>query len=206
MRWVLVVLLGVCGSLIPPPPPAVLAHDEVVSDEEDASGFPLDIRSAELSHGRDFYEGRTVTFTLHTYGPFDNATLAPPGGEDFAVAIGISTDRDEAFERLCFVYVQEDAQDGAGFSPYAVVTKGRRIQEADRNSFSPREAFAGYARVRRPSEDSVEVTIPVRALKGPGLERFRWKARMVSSNEEENATHFDYVPMDRPARGHTRGE
>lgn len=170
-----------------------------VEDPREGPRVVLDVERARAARPAAI-TGNQVAFRLHTYEPFSNADLEHVEGKDYAVAIGISTDSDNAFERLCYVDVRGDSVDQDGFTPFAAVTRGKRFPEAEPNPFSVREEFLGYALVRRPDPDSIEVTIPPSLLALPPSRRFHWQARMISPTEA-GAAYYDYVPDARLARG-----
>ncbi len=195
------VLCAVAGILAPAHSMPSVANLPGVEDPREGPPLVVDVARVRAARPTGI-TGSEIAFRVHTYAPFTNADLVETDGEEYAVAIGISTDVDDAFERLCYVHVRGDHGDQDGLTPYGVVTRGKRMPEADLNSFSPRERFLGYALVRRPEATSLEVTIPATVLGLPPSRRFRWRARMVSS-AESGSVYYDYVPDEGlvPGRG-----
>lgn len=196
------VLCALVGLLAPAHSRPSVADLPGVEDPREGPPLVLDVARVRAARPTGI-TGREIAFRVHTYAPFTNADLDQADGEEYAVAIGISTDADDAFERLCYVHVRGDHGDQDGLTPYGVVTRGKRIPEADLNPFSSRERFLGYALVRRPEATSLEVTIPTTVLGLPPSRRFRWQARIVSS-PGSGSVYYDYVPDDGLARGHGR--
>lgn len=196
--WKLLVLCGVVSVM--PAPSRSAALGPGVADSRDGPQLVLDVARARAARSAAI-TGDQVAMRLHMYEPFTNAALGETDGEGYyAIAIGISVDSDRAFERLCYVHVRGDSADQDGLTPYAVMTRGKRLPEPDGSAFSPRERFLGYALVRRPDASSIEVTIPAPLLPLPESRRFRWQARAVSSREP-GRVYYDYVPDDGLARG-----
>lgn len=197
MRLTIRVLIVLASLLLAAP---ASSHGQTVSDEDE--GRIIDIESATQAHpSQPGFRSHFVSFRIDTYQNFTNAELRPPEGDNEAVAIGVSTDDDARFERVLLVNVEEDAESESGFVPNAYVTAGKRQSDADPNPYTPRRNFLGYAKVTRPTDDSIKVIVNERLLKKGGLDRFRWQLRFVSS--EPGHVTFDYVPNSRLARGHT---
>ena len=193
----LIAVLALLGLALP-----ALGHGRTLVDEDE--GDFIDIESVVQAHPAEPpFRSHFVSFRIDTYQPFTNAELLPPEGDNEAVAIGVSTDGDHAFERVILVRAEEDAEAASGYAPYAYVTAGKRQQDADSNTFTPRRNFLGYAKVTRPTEDSVKVIVNERLLKKGGVDTFRWMLRFVSSEPGSGEINFDYVPNLRLARGHS---
>ena len=173
-----------------------------VADVRERPELPLDIERVRAARSSAI-TGTQVAMRLHFYEPFRNAHLDLVKDEHYAIAIGVTLDSDRAFERLVYVHVRGDHADQDGLSPYAVVTKGKRMPVTELDDFLPRERFLGYALVRRPDEDSLEVTIPAPLLSLPPSRRFHWQVRTISSVEAVGV-FYDYAPDDRLAPGRGR--
>jgi hypothetical protein len=178
---------------------SVSAHTRQIADPDE--GHFIDIEAVEQGHpGEVRFRNHLVSFDIDTYQTFANSDLQLV--EDYeAIAIGISVDHDDAFERLIAVKAEPDAEAASGYAPYAIVTGGKRQQDADLSSFTARRNLIGYGRVSRPTEDGIEIIVPEHMLEAGGLDRFRWQLRFVSS--EPGQVDFDYVPNLKQARGHT---
>lgn len=186
---VLVVAVLVAGS-------AAFGHPTRIEDPI-GDGGNLEISRAVQRH---LSRSKTnfVRFIVTANRSFDNGELKRQ--ENYpSLTIGVSTDKDENFERVLYVDVVEDAS--AQGSLYGVVTAGRQRSDSNLNLFTELVRTVGYVKVWRPKANSVAVEVPESLLKRGGVNSFRWRVRWVHS--EPGVTSFDYAPDGGLARGHS---
>ncbi len=182
--------------------PAALSHERTVRDGASDLGpseeIPLDIKEVVQNHG-EHYGSHFISFKVVMQESFDNAQLHQVDGEYHAVAIGIDLDADDAFERMLVV----DTETGDGnHTPFAEMTTRRREGGGIEHRWDPGTRSSGYAKISRPSVDSLKVQFPERLLKRTGVDRFRFAVRAVSSQQQGHIV-FDYAPEGGDTRGHS---
>ncbi len=182
--------------------PAALSHERTVHDAASDLGpsqeLPLDIKDVVQNHG-EHYGSHFISFKVVMQEPFDNAQLQQVDGEYDAVAIGIDLDADDAFERMLVV----DTETGDGnHTPFAEMTTRRRQGGGIEHRWDPGTRSSGYAKISRPSVDSLKIQFSERLLKRTGVEDFRFAVRAVSSPQPGRIV-FDYAPEGGDSRGHS---
>lgn len=191
-----VIVLGVAFALFAIGPEAVKAHPVIVQDGASDLGpneeLPLDIREVVQRHGA--YSGsHQLSFKVRMEDPFGNSQLHMVEDEYYAVSIHLDIDRDDKFDRVLIVNTEVD---NGEHTPYAEMTSDVR------GRWAAGGRSTGYAKISRPSTDSLKVQFPERLVRRKGVDRFRFALRAVSS-PEPGIVVFDYAPHSETVRGHS---
>lgn len=198
MRPIVAVLLvtlfgGVVDDVAP-------AHEVTVDDGTQEVETSLDITKVVQSHRRAGNDSPAtiLRFTIQMANPFSNRELRLVAADYDALAVGISTDADRAFERLVVIEAARDIEAKSGYVAQGSVWIPGTTGE---HRWEPQNHFLGFALISRPDEKSITIDVPANVI-SKHRRTFRWQAR-TANEPRQGQVSFDYVPQDRPIRGHS---